>query len=138
VPLREELVLGGSPAKELERCHAVTDTEVVARSTPVRWLPVVLVLAAVFISTVIGQYTAWACVSGEEARGSLEADLCDGYAGSFRGLEWWVAVLWPAVAFGASQLIPALRRRSIVVAACLAALGVTFWIATAVVVIDAG
>ena len=122
--------------EEFERGHVVTDADAVARSAPVRGPAVLLVVAAVVISAVVGQYTAWGCTSGEEVSGSLEADLCDGYAGSFRGFEWWVAVLWPGVAFGVSQLIPALRRRSSLVAAYLAVLGVAFWIATALLVID--
>jgi hypothetical protein len=100
----------------------------------------VVVIGGVVISAFIAQYSAWACTSGEEAFRSLESDLCDGYAGTFGGLGWWLAVLWPAVVFGLSQLVPALRLgiRPFLVAVPVAVLGVAFWIATAAVVLDVG
>jgi hypothetical protein len=104
------------------------------------WLPalaLVLVVAASVVSAFISMYAGWACSSGDEAPGSLEADLCDGlYDGVDASSAWWVAVLWPVVAFGASQFIPMFRRRPLVVAVPVAILVVAFWVATAVVVID--
>jgi hypothetical protein len=96
-----------------------------------------LVVAGVAISAAIGGLTRWACTSGEEAGGSFEADMCNAYAGSF-GPSWWLAVIWPAIALGVSQSVPALRRRSVAVAACLAGAGVLVWAATALVVVDVG
>jgi hypothetical protein len=107
------------------------------RREPDPWTPAlafVLVLAASAISAFIGMYAGWACSSGEESPGSLDADLCEGYAGG--GSAWWLAVLWPAVAFGASQIIPTFRRHPLAVAFPIAVLGVAFWLLTAVLVID--
>ena len=108
-----------------------------ARYVAVRAAAVALVIATVGFSVIVGRLVVWACTSGEEARGSLEADLCDGYAGSL-GFTWWLAVLWPAIAFGVSQLIPALRLRPLLVGVCVSVLGVTFWVATAALVVDVG
>ena len=104
------------------------------------WLPalaLVPVIAASVVSAFISLYAGWACSSGEEATGSLEADLCDGlYDGASASGGWWVAVFWPVVAFGLSQFLPTFRRRPLVIATPLAILVVAFWITTAVVVID--
>ena len=96
-----------------------------------------LLIAASVVPMFIAGFAAFACSSGEEIPWSLEADLCDGYAGSYyRGFTWWLAVLWPFAAFVTSQFVPALRRHRLVVATSLAILGMAFWIATAAVVID--
>lgn len=107
------------------------------RRDPDPWRPAlafVLPIAASVISAVIGIYAGWACTSGEEVPRSLEADLCEGYAGG--GSTWWLLVLFPVGAYAASQLIPTFRRRPLIVAVPVSLLGVAFWIATAVMVID--
>lgn len=106
-----------------------------AGSAAVHALAAGLVVAAVAFTTIVARLAGWACTSGEEARGSLEADLCEGYVGS-PGFSWWLAVLWPAIAFAVSQLMPPFRRRPVLVAGCLSVLGVAFWLATAALVID--
>jgi hypothetical protein len=97
----------------------------------------VVVVVAVALSTIVGGLGRWACSSGDEAPGSLEADLCDGYVGSF-GFSWWLAALWPVFAFGASQVVPALRLRPLAVAMSIAVLAAAFWITTALIVVDVG
>ncbi len=97
----------------------------------------VVVIAVVAFSLLVGRLVGWACSSGEEAPGSFEADLCDGYAGSL-GFTWWLAVLWPAIAFGASQIVPIFRRRPLLAAATIAVVAMAFWITTAVLVVDVG
>jgi hypothetical protein len=107
------------------------------RREPDPWKPalaLVLVIAASVISAIIAIYAGWACTSGEESPGSLDDDLCEGYAGG--GSAWWLAVLAPVLAFGVSQIIPTFRRHSLAIASALSILGVALWIVTAVLVID--
>jgi hypothetical protein len=95
----------------------------------------VVVVLVVIASTGFSPLVVWACSSGEEARGSVEADLCAaldpvGSAG------WWLATLWPVALFAASQLSPSLRRNALLAGFCVAALTVAFWAIVGVVVID--
>ena len=94
-----------------------------------------LLVAAVTVSTMIAQLAGFACSSGQEPYGSLEADLCDRYAGEL-SFTWWMTVLWPIVAFAAAMAIPGLRRRALLVSVCLSVVALGFWIGTALVVID--
>jgi len=94
-----------------------------------------VLIAGFAISVWVAGFARWACSSGYEIPWSFEADVCDAYAGSF-GFTWWLAVIWPGIAFGASQLVPVFRRRPLLVAVPAAGLGVAFWLVTAAVVFD--
>jgi len=74
---------------------------------------VAFVFGAIVASWWIAFYAGWACSSGEEIPGSLEDDLCESVA---RGTWRWLAIVWPAIVFGLSQLVPRLRAYAVPIA----------------------
>jgi hypothetical protein len=106
------------------------------RDAWMRALAIGLVIAAIGISLLVSGFAAFACSEGYEAPWSFEADLCDGYAGSYGGWAWLLALLWPAFAFGLSQIVPTFRRHPVAVAAPIAILEVAFWLVTGALVFD--
>jgi len=92
-----------------------------------------IVVVVVAASAAFSRLVLWACSSGEEARGSFEADLCDALD---RSLVWSAAVLSPALFFAASQAFRPLRRNALLMGLCASALAIGFWAIVGVVVID--
>jgi hypothetical protein len=57
--------------------------------------------------------------------GTTRKDVCDAVGDSY--WSWLAAALWPAALYGASQLVPVLRRHYVVAALAVGALGLAFW-----------
>ena len=86
---------------------------------------VVSVAALVVTANFFGHFFALGCTENLEA-GTSRAEVCDSI-GELWTATWWLAVIWPAVLFAASQLVPPLRRHPIVMAAAAALLMIAFW-----------
>ena len=101
-------------------------------------VPAAIVILAVATTAMIARLAAWACSSGDEFPGSLEDDLCDGVAKGPSSAVWWLAVMFPALVFGATQAVGRLRRHSLGIAIAVAALALVFWVTVGAIVIDVG
>jgi hypothetical protein len=92
----------------------------------------VLYLSALVVGCwIAGFFMGWFCTGNENADPTInDTAACDLLLPAY-GSGWWLAVLWPAVLYGATLLSKNLRRFDVAIGAAVVVLAVVFWVAVA-------
>ena len=80
---------------------------------------------------VTGFFMAWFCTGNENKDPAVSDTEACHLLLPYLGFGWWLAVLWPAVLFGATLLSTTLRRFQVAIGASVVALAVAFWVVIA-------